>query len=114
MAKGGKIHWPNDEPIDQGAHKRAGQDALDDPIVARKPPKVYKSDMVSMIVKSDEVKLRQIPSAHCCQLYRRIEARPERNKQNCGNGRKQVHSHKLVRPHHTSGQLNDTIIWINH
>lgn len=30
MAKRCKIYRPNDEPIDQGAHKRADQDALDE------------------------------------------------------------------------------------
>jgi hypothetical protein len=69
MAKGCKIYWPNDEPIDQGAHKHADQA---NSVVARETPRVYGSDVVSMAGNPMKLMRRQVPFVRCCPLVARL------------------------------------------
>jgi hypothetical protein len=74
MAKGCKIYRPNDEPIDQGAHKRADQDALDESCRCSRDSEGIWLGRGIHGWESDEVTVmrRQVPSVRCCPLVARL------------------------------------------
>jgi hypothetical protein len=76
MAKGCKIYRPNDEPIDQGAHKRADQDALDESCRCTRASDGIWLGRGIHDSESDEVNGSSgLFSARCCPLCRQAEAR---------------------------------------